>query len=188
MMDACLTQFVTKGRKKLLRPNIKGHNEVHRLPFVAKRIGKCDQPLFWDVPATGGYFGGYATGKAMALAYLKVQRKHGSPGVRDPLTRIAGSFMIRFEQSGGSKALREDCFSAEQKNDGMAALRGQYVGFFNTISQWLDLAAMHLGARLDQLDEDELLAEANAGLKFDHAAYMKSLSDDEDDESKKGGA
>jgi hypothetical protein len=59
----------------------------------------------------------------------------------------------------------------------MRAFGGQYVGFFNTISAWLDHAAVNCGSKLDRITDDDIRARANAGLAFDNAAYMASLSD-----------
>ena len=41
-----------------------------RLPFIVGSRTESDT-LFWNVPATGGYQGGYATGDYMAITLLK---------------------------------------------------------------------------------------------------------------------
>jgi hypothetical protein len=159
--------FIRKGQVKLKRKS-RAASGTARLPF----IGGSGPDRCWNIPATGGYFGGYETGEAMAQAYLKMQRSSASTSCFF-VTAIVASFMARFEKEGGSEmAARRD-----QWSEGYESFRGQYVGFFNTISAWLDRAAVNCGSELDRITDDDIRTRANAGLAFDDAAYMASFSD-----------
>jgi hypothetical protein len=89
--------FIRKGQAKLKRKS-RAESGFARLPF----IGGSGPDRCWNIPATGGYFGGYETGEAMAQAYLKMQRSSArtSPCF---LTAIVASFMARFEKEGGTE-------------------------------------------------------------------------------------
>lgn len=158
-----------------IKRKTRGKTGFRRLPFVAGRHSKSANP-FWNIPASGGYFGGYETGEAMALAFLKFLREEDSNIPSYWLTKIAESFMCRWEQEGGSDMAERRHLN---HSDGFDSIRGQYVGFFNTLSQWLSAAAKGMGSNLDRMTERELVARANMGLGFNHIAYMASLSDDE---------
>lgn len=145
------------------------------LPFVAGSSSDVDAPN-WNVYAAGGYFGGYETGEAMAMSFLKFLREEKSD-YPVYLTGIVESFMVRFEQEGG-KAMKDR--SPSEWSDGFDSLRGQYVGFFNTLSHWLVASAKYLGGNLDQVSEQDLVRRANAGLGFDHVAHMASLPDEDE--------
>jgi len=171
------TSFVGKPSQPLKRkPRVK--HGFRRLPFVAGWRTDSDTPC-WHVPASGGYFGGYETGEAMAQAFLKFLREEQSDFPATWLTGIAESFMTRFEQEG-VKAMA-DRKPMSEWSDSFDSFRGQYVGFFNTISQWLSASAKHLGSNLDRIEEQDLVRRANAGLGFDHVAYMASLSDEDEE-------
>ena len=141
-----------------------------RLPFVAGRRAKTATPA-WAIPATGGYFGGYHTGEAMALAFMKYQR--GGPEFQPGLTEVVRSFMRRFEEEGGKTV--DEKFPDDQNNS-FESFRGQYVGFFNTISSWLSVLVKTSGNGLDSIEDKDLISMANKGLSFDCKAYMASLS------------
>lgn len=137
------------------------------LPFVGGR--KTDLAIrWWHVPARGGYVGGYQTGEAMAQAFLKFLRSQGRTNHAQQLTQVAESFMARYEQEGGRAMAGK---RMTEWSEGFDSLRGQYIGFFNTVSQWLAAAAIELGRNLDQATDQELIKRANAGLDFDLSAY-----------------
>lgn len=131
--------------------------------------------MFWDVPATGGYMGGYETGEAMALAFAKFLREESGDYAGGALTHIVGSFMERYEDEGG-KEMEER--PVPEQSHSSASLRGQYVGFFNTIAKLLRDAAQRLGGEFDRTSERELLQRANSGLGFDEAACIASFDDE----------
>lgn len=166
--------FIRKGPPVLKKRKSTGI-AFRDLPFVASRRTTTDAE-YWHVPATGGYFGGYETGQAMARALLKFHRSEKSTDLSYALTAVVTSLMRRFEEEGG-RAM--DDRRADDRSDGFDSFRGQYVGFFNTLSGWLEASARQLGHGLDKVSDDELLIMANAGLNFDCNAYMESLEDDE---------
>jgi hypothetical protein len=168
--------FVGKTTNPIKRKT-RGKPGFRSLPFVAGWRTESASPC-WNVPASGGYFGGYETGEAMAQAFLKFLRDEQGDFPAYWLTGIAESFMVRFEQEGG-RAMKDR--SPCSGSDGFEAFRGQYCGFFNTVSQWLAASAKHLGSNLDRLTEQDLVRRANAGLGFDHVAYMASLSDEDEE-------
>lgn len=141
------------------------------LPFVAGWRSKTKTP-YWNVPATGGYFGGYETGAAMATAFLKFIRS-SNKDVHGYLPWIVDSFARRIEQEGGSEMADRRYGKTSESYD---SLRGQYVGFFNTLASAL-LNHAKTCDYLDGVSERELVASANAGLGFDQSAYMASLSE-----------
>ena len=141
------------------------------LPFVAdRRAGTA--AACWAVPASGGYYGGLTTGAAMAEAFLKFLRDDESELPPVWLTDIVQSFMARFEAEGGQAMAdrRPDDWSA-----GFDSLRGQQAGFFNTLCRALAAAAKDLGDGLDDISYGDLARRGDAGLGFDHGAYMASL-------------
>ncbi|MCW5879711.1 MAG: hypothetical protein KIS91_02070 [Anaerolineae bacterium] len=167
--------FIGKAPRPIQRkPRIK--SAWRRLPFVATQPRRSTAPD-WTVPPTGGYFGGYETGEAMAATFLKFLREHGTEFPAYPLTNIVASFMVRFEEEGGRAMDTRRPMS--ERTDSFESLRGQYVGFFNTLSCWLKVAAKHLGGNLDRITDEALVRKANAGLGFDQAAFMASLSNKE---------
>ncbi|WP_374483104.1 hypothetical protein [Zoogloea sp.] len=150
-----------------LKRKARGKCAIRNLSFVAGPRTVSDAP-FWNVPPTGGYVGGYETGEAMALEFLKAMRENEDGVVYFWLTAVVGALMVRYEQEGGVAMARR---KVTEQSPRFSALRGQYVGFFNLLSRWLSASAKHLGTDLDDLTEKELLLRANAGLGFDSAAY-----------------
>ena len=65
--------FVGKTPNPIKRKT-RGKPGFRRLPFVAGWRTESASPC-WNVPASGGYFGGYETGEAMAQAFLKFLRE-----------------------------------------------------------------------------------------------------------------
>lgn len=168
------SEFVEKP-PVALKYNHRASNNFSALPFVSNSRTKRDNRC-WDVPATGGYFGGYRTGEAMALAFAKFLREDGEAAIAPAqLTCIVESFMERYEQEGG-KTMRS--LPMNQYSDEFSSFRGQYVGFFNTITKMLADAAVRLGGEFDRTSERELVDRANAGLGFRETAFLESLSDD----------
>jgi len=162
--------FIGKPTNPLKRRKT-GNTPFRRLPFHS---GPRSRTLAtsWAIPATGGYPGGYETGEAMALAFLKALRSNPVSG--SCLASIAHSWMVRFEEEGGVAMAHGGHW---QRGLSYSSLRGQYVGFCNTLEKWLVSAAQHLGQSLDAVDEADLIARANEGLGFDGEAYMASLDD-----------
>lgn len=122
---------------------------IHRLPFVGKAKSGIGAS-FWAVPKTGDYRGGCQTGEALALIYLKHLKEHTSETGLTSLQRIALDMF--------------DCELSDSPE--MTALRGQAVGFFSVLEQWLIGAAKHLDDGLDAHDNKALIEAANTGLNL----------------------
>lgn len=161
---------VTRARKALrkssspLKINTRKQG-FDRLPFVASSRTKT-AAANWSVPGTGGYLGGYTTGEALALAFLKHLRGDESDITPSWLTWVSESFAVRFEQEGGAAM---SCRRVSERTEGYDSFCGQRAGFMNTLQRWLSASAKHLGSALDDLDEAELVRRANAGLAFDES-------------------
>lgn len=133
------------------------HHRPHsldQLPFVGGSAIPADL-RYWQVPASGGYGGGCETGEALALLYLQYLR-HSSRDDIAVLSLIAGSMRMRWLEACGSDpaGVERACLS----------LRGQSAGFMRIVNLWLGIAARDLGDCLDQMDENNLLRQANGGL------------------------
>lgn len=107
----------SKSVEKYTNPN---------LPFVANSKKKTDSPL-WDLPAIGGYHTNVDLGRSMAQVYLHHIRLSG--GYHLPLSAIVQDMMKRLAEASQSTP----------NDEAHASLRGQYAGFFGTITQWLKI-------------------------------------------------
>lgn len=155
-------QFVSKTLVHSIRFNNRYKYPTKRLPFTRKNQDKPG-PFYWNVPQSGGYFGGCTTGQNLALIYLKHLREHGSSSY------------------GCLQNIALDMFDYERDpSDTEDSLRGQVVGFFSTLDTWLNSAAKHNSDILDNLDSKKLLKTANAGLNFDSKAYIAYLASVDD--------
>jgi len=134
------------------------------MPFLNDRGKKVSTP-YWTVPATGGYMGGYQTGEAMAIVFLKHLRAEEAGQATSWMTGVVESFMIRFEQEGGNAALEHTML--KDWSSEFESLRAQYFGFFGTLAKWLQTFVKAYGANLDHLDDQNLVDLANSGLMFD---------------------
>ena len=135
--------------------------KIYQLPFADINHAPGNH---WILPTSNGYFGGYETGEAMALMFLKTIKEEGD---HHPwLTYISESFRHRFQ-------------SVAEGSDEYKGLRGQHAGFFGALMTWLHKAAVLYGHSLDDVSMDELLAKANAGLNYDDNAHRRSLSDED---------
>lgn len=139
---------------KILKMHSKRKVAFRRLPFVGKTL--------WDVPATGGYCGGYETGRALATLFFK------SLGEKDPdgfpphyLGWIVSELMEKAEELGGKVMASTPINNRSPEYD---SFRGQYLGFFNTLCVILEATARKLGTKLDDADIQTLLDQANTGL------------------------
>lgn len=131
---------------KKLRFRMSNPLPIHRLPFT--RIKK-NRACFWNVPRKGEYSGGCRTGKALALIYIKFLRENGRQ-VASLQHIVLDMFDLEYRQDASSKE---------------KSLRGQIVGFFSELDQFLFASAKEMGNCLDKLDNLQLLEDANTGLK-----------------------
>lgn len=152
-----------------LKPKNPQKTALWDMPFADKKTRS-----YWAVPATGGYLGGYKTGNAMALVFLRhLKNRDQTLSPINDLTHILEAIFRRIQEAGGPLPPLQDPGGA------YASLRGQYVGFFNCVTQWLWVAATKYGDSLDELSDADLVATANEGLMFDEAGYYDSLPDEE---------
>lgn len=145
-----------------LRYHPRRHTALFRLPFAS---GPTLCHSLWDVPATGDYGGGYQTGEALAVMYLKYLRSPEREWSGDnELLHILDSLTQRITELTQPEyaSLHPDTWPIE-----LASLRGQRVGFLTTLNRWLIGAAQELGTRLDQVDDAHILKRANDGLRLD---------------------
>ena len=134
---------------KMKKLQFRIHNSlpIHRLPFVKKKKnGIC----FWNVPKKGKYSGGFKTGKALALIYLKFLRENRQ-NIISLQHIVLDMFDLEYRQGASSKE---------------SSLRGQIVGFFSELDWFLSASSRKIGSHLDGLDYMELLEDANNGLKY----------------------
>ncbi|HCJ29537.1 MAG TPA: hypothetical protein DHV63_09630 [Pseudomonas sp.] len=138
----------------------------HRLPFVGTSYHKKAYGISsWDVPLTGGYVGGCMAGSALATSALVYLREEASDETnRFLLGQICATWIDRAE-------------SATQEE--LDVLRGQAVGFMQTISGWLAASVDQFGANLDKADKKAILKRINAGLALDEQAFIDSLPSEE---------
>lgn len=126
----------------------------------------------WDVPASGGFFGGQRTGEALAVMFLKHLREHGGKDRQSlELLAVVRGMVDRYEQEGGRAMCNR---RLSQRSEGFNTLNGQMVGFMGVVGNWLVAAAQHMGTSLDDIDNQALLTKANAGLSVDGGEHENS--------------
>lgn len=130
-------------------------NPLDQLPFVGSNAAPPNL-RYWNVPSNGGYGGGCETGEALALLYLQYLR-HSISDDTAVLGCIVGSMRMRWIE-----ACRGDAASVDRA---CLSLRGQSAGFMRIVNLWLAISARDLGDCLDQMDENDLLRQANGGLR-----------------------
>ena len=135
---------------------------VRRLPFVGREHTADQSFSMWNVPASGGCFGGNITGEAIATLYLKQVRENDA----EICAPVLGGMVIAWARRLAAGDIRPG--SAEEDS-----LRGQMVGFAHVLSKWLLAAARHMGDSLDTRGNDALLAKANKGIAFDSFAFLQ---------------
>lgn len=127
-----------------------------RLPFVGSQHEGT--PTFWDVPLTGGYYGGTKVGGELAALTLIHLRQHGRDQfAHGRLGQIATAWI---------EAARTA--TPEQ----YSALRGQVLSFMGALSPWLITAVDRQGQSLDTADQHAILRSANQWLAFDDSALF----------------
>jgi hypothetical protein len=149
-----------KTRPLAFRPRQK--SPMRRLPFVGREHTADQSFSMWNVPASGGYFGGNTTGEAIATMYLRHIRETDA----EICSPMLGGMVISWAWRLASGDITPG--SVEENS-----LRGQMVGFAHVLSKWLIAAARHMGDSLETLGNDALLAKANRGVAFDTAAFLQ---------------
>ena len=96
-----------------------------------------------------------------------LMREHGDEQWSLELLCVVRGMARRYEEVGGEAMAARPL---KQRSDSFNSLNGQMVGFFGEIGRVLVLASRHMGAPLDNISNDALLAKANAGLVADKGA------------------
>ncbi|MBX8516066.1 hypothetical protein K5D69_15330 [Pseudomonas cichorii] len=150
-----------KSKQIGLREKSEKNNAWDRLPFV----GRDHDPHVssWDVPMTGGYFGGIEVGKVVFRMYLKyVRDEQGNP------LALFNTHLVSMLHSMDCKNPVTD----EEK----ASVRGQRVGFLSELSVWLEAAACKLGSSLDAIPHRSFVQSANEALQRTDASLMAAIN------------
>lgn len=147
-----------------LRSKPKAKTAWSRLPFVGKDHGK--HVSYWDVPPTGGFFGGIEVGKAVARLYLKHLRdERGNP---DKTGSTSLQIMLRDMYGKTTSTKDED-----------RSLTGQRVGFASELARWLEAAAERLGSSFDAIPEQSFVQQANEALLRSDSELMAAIEADQ---------
>ncbi|KPB92854.1 hypothetical protein ALQ72_01112 [Pseudomonas syringae pv. maculicola] len=151
---------VPKRKKTGLREKPEQATAWDRLPFVGRDHSKTHSS--WDVPMTGGYFGGIAVGEVVFRMYLKYVRDEQGNHIALCGTHLTGML-----------------HSLENRNpvtsEEIDSVRGQKVGFFGALSTWLEAAACKLGSSLDAIPHRSFVQSANEALQRDDASFMAAI-------------
>jgi hypothetical protein len=150
-----------KSQRMGLRPKPEGKSAWDRLPFVGKDHSKHFSS--WDVPLTGGFFGGIEAGRVAARLFIKYLRDE-----RDNPSRL-GAVHLR----GVLSALDAKQVTTEEEQH---SLNGHRTGFMNEIFDWLDAAALTLGSSFDAISQRSLVQQANEHLTRTDAALMSAIN------------
>ncbi len=153
------------GNKLAFRPKKKA--SPRRLPFVGNEHTSGKDFSYWNIPSSGGYFGGNKTGEAVAYMLLKHLRENlNTP---DSINDVYLGMMIL---DWNKRMMTE---SLQPGSEELDSLHGQMVGFINIISKLLLAFVIPLYHELDKKDYKELLKQANHGIAFDEEDYFKYL-------------
>ena len=149
-----------KSKRIGLRSKPEGKHAWDRLPFVGKDNGP---ESFWDVPMTGGYFGGIEVGRSVACMYLKYVRDHRDNQIHN-----------------ASGVLRSILAAMDAKQpvtkEEVESLRGQRTGFMSEICIWVRAAAERLGSSFDAIPERLLVQQANESLERADEAFHAAIN------------
>ncbi|QXI40417.1 hypothetical protein [Pseudomonas xantholysinigenes] len=125
--------------------------DMHQLPFVGRDHAQEESGgyCFWDVPFAGGFRGGLETGQAIAGMYLAhLRRVRHEKSYKLELGALIMGMMNRSPRN------------EEEHN----SRKGQLMGFAGALDSWLRAAVDEFGEKLDTIDHEDLLAQANGGL------------------------
>ncbi|EIK94034.1 hypothetical protein PMM47T1_24109 [Pseudomonas sp. M47T1] len=150
-----------QGKPIGLRVKPQGNSAWARMPFVGDDHHKL--PSCWDVPLTGGFFGGLDAGKTIARMFIKYLRDQKD----DPLRMGASRLRMMFT----SLELMKPSTPDEQHS-----LNGQRAGFISELFEWIDAAAMRHGAALDAIPQRSFIQQVNEHLVRTDHAYMAAVN------------
>lgn len=150
-----------KGKKTGLRSKDGAACAWSRLPFVGRDHSKYHSS--WDVPLTGGFFGGIDAGRVAARMFMKYLRDE-----RQNPCRL------------GSSSLQSVFSSMDNKNptteEEMRSLQGQRTGFISEIAYWLESAAERLGSSFDEIPMRSFVQMANESLECTDVAFHAAIN------------
>jgi len=107
------------------------------LPFV--KLSEDSDTPWWNVPQVGNYHFGYCIGETMAHTLMRYyKRHHDADGLACQVTNIVTSMMIHFAKLDGINMEKKPF---PERSPEYASFRGQYIGFFNTIGEFLSRRA-----------------------------------------------
>jgi hypothetical protein len=151
-----------------LRPHKKpDYSKFGSLPFITGRAGQVN---FWSVPATGEYFGGFATGEAIARQYMHFLQMEPGTGLHSGLASVVRGLFKQYESVGGDEMEK---LPIAERTPEFNSVRGQMCGFFWELSSAL---SAHVGRHPRHHTMDELIEHANMGIGFDEARYTEYLT------------
>ncbi|CAM3933525.1 hypothetical protein SAMN05216475_6283 [Pseudomonas synxantha] len=132
-----------------------------RLPFVGKDHSKHFSS--WDVPLTGGFFGGIEVGRVAGRMFLKYLRDE-----RQNPCRLGSISLKSVLASMDAKVASTD----EEK----WSLEGHRAGFMGEISYWLESAAERLGESFDAIPMRSFVQMANEDLERTDEAFNAAIN------------
>ena len=149
-----------KGKQIGLRLKAEEKSAWARLPFVGDDHGKLSSN--WDVPLTGGFFGGLEVGAVIARMFVKYLRDE-----RDNPLRMGES---RLKAVLRSLELKKASTPEEQHS-----LNGQRTGFIGELFVWIDAAVMQQGSSFDAIPQRSFIQQVNEQLERTDAAFMAAI-------------
>jgi len=139
---------------------------VFRLPFVGEFDDDQKEFRYWDVPLTGGYFGGEITGKALGVAYLRfVELSEADDRDDDTLSAIVMAMARKIAEHDAFKYKESETVAA-------ASIRAQMQAFLAVIDKQLSDDPIN-AVTLEATTEKEIIDLANKGLSLDSNACHK---------------
>jgi hypothetical protein len=148
-----------KGKKIGLRSKPSGELAMDRLPFVGNDHAPHSS---WDVPMSGGFFGGCEAGKSVAQLFLKYVRDEQSYPCRLSSTLLESMFIGLASKQ-------------PETQDEVDSVTGQRIGFIGELARWLEAATTQLGASLDRISEQQLVDMANHHLTRTDASLVAAI-------------
>ena len=150
-----------KGKQIGLRSKPDGACAWDRLPFVGRDHSKYHSN--WDVPLTGGFFGGVDAGRVAARMFMKYLRDE-----RQNPCRLGSSKLRIVIASMDNKTVTTE--------EEMQSLKGQRTGFMSEIAYWLESAAEMLGSSFDAIPMRCFVQMANENLERTDAALHAAIN------------
>lgn len=162
-----LKRFSRRPAQRLRAHRKPDYSKFRSLPFITGPAGRAN---FWSVPATGGYFGGFATGEAIARQYMHFLQTAPDLGCHGGLRNVVIGLFKQYAAVGGEEMASRPI---DDRTDEFSSVHGQMCGFFWELSAILTAHAKRYPRHHTM---DELIDQANLGLGFDEGEYTEYLS------------